>query len=73
MDQKKNTTFKYRTRRIGGTNAILTTVAGTYSIDIHTKQTQNVRGTNIEIGGTVGWTGLDLHKRYKEQATTCSL
>jgi hypothetical protein len=31
MDQKKKTTFKYNTRRMGGTKARFTTVAGTQS------------------------------------------
>ena len=29
--QKKKTQFKYKTRKIGGTNAIFTTVAGTHN------------------------------------------
>ena len=31
IDQKKKTQFKYKTLKIGGTNAMLTAVAGTHS------------------------------------------
>jgi hypothetical protein len=37
MDQKKNTAFKYSTRRIGGTNPMLITVAGTHNFPVMTR------------------------------------
>lgn len=37
MDQKKNTAFRYNTRRIGGTYPMLITVAGTHNFPVMTR------------------------------------
>jgi hypothetical protein len=54
MDQKKKTTFKYKTRSSGGTKARLITVAGTHSFPKETRR----EGKHVRLQNDCGHTAV---------------